>query len=312
MRLLLALALSLFTLPALAQTGPVQTGSVQALLQIHADDIASPSRQTIQPVLDDLAGSGLPAMPDFLEGWAARSVVQRNGDGLFFFGQRQGDDYALRSVEDGTDAGTVPRSEASEVRPNAGVQRLIATALVQFQLNDPDPDRRRAALDALSRNPTPELLEPLRASIEGEENRGIRARKEALERLIAIRFGTNPAVRVAAIEWMSDQISLEARAALNSVLTTRTVVGQVPEGANVARVMELGRDLTTEQALALLADEGLVPEEVSRADRDAALVAAITGDTVGGTPVAALDTEEARWAAYEALAASGAAPPRPP
>jgi urea transport system permease protein len=288
---ILALMMLTLALPAQAQGAP---GPVQTLLQTHAEQIADPSRRTIQPVLDDLSASGLAAMPDVLEAWADRGLVQRQADGLFFYGTRDGDVYALRSVEDGAEVGTVGRREADQLRPNAGVRRLIATALVEFQLNDPDPDRRRAALDALSRNPTPDLLEPLRASIEAEENRAIRARKEALDRLITIRFGSDQATRLAAIDWMADRVSLEARVALNSVLSTDTLVGQPPEGANVARILQVGTDITAERALALLAEAEIVPDEVSREDRDAALIAAIDGGTVAGLPVASLDTEEAR------------------
>ena len=307
MRLLLVLAACLLGWPASAQTGPVQ-----AVLQAHAADIAKPSRRTIQPVLDALAESELPPMQAVLEAWADKRLLQRASDGLFFLGAREGDGYALRSVEDGTEAGTVARREATELKPNAGVRKLIATALVRFQLEDPDPDRRRAALSALSRNPTPDLLEPLRASIETEENREIRDRKEALDRLITIRFGTDPALRLGAIDWMADRISREARAALNAVLATRTVVGTPEAGANVARVLTVGEDITEEAALRLLGEADLVPDEVTRAARDAALVANIEGGAVAGTPVAQLNTEAARWDAYEALAAAGLAPPRPP
>ena len=178
MRILSLLAILLgFSFQAHAQDGPMQT-----LLQTYAEDIAKPSRRTIQPVLDDLAASGLPAMTGFLEAWADKGVVQRDEDGLFFYGERDGDIYRLRSLEDGSEAGEIGRREASELKPNSGVRKLIATALVQFQLNDPDPARRLAALDALARNPTPELLAPLRASIEGEEVASIRNRKEALDR----------------------------------------------------------------------------------------------------------------------------------
>ncbi|SDZ17145.1 amino acid/amide ABC transporter membrane protein 1, HAAT family [Jannaschia faecimaris] len=305
---LLLLAISV-VLPTLAQA---QDGPMQTLLQTHAADIAKPSRRTIQPVLDDLAAGGLPAMTTFLEAWADKGVVQRDEDGLFFYGDREGDVYNLRSVEDGAEAGTVGRRDATELKPNAGVRKLIATTLVQFQLSDPDPDRRRAALDALSRNPTPDLLAPLRASIEGEEDRAIRNRKEALDRLITIRFGSDQAARLLAIDWMADQLSLEARGALNSVLTTDTLVGTPPEGANVARVLEIGKDITAEAALDLLADEDIVPDNVTRTQRDAALVANIDGGTVAGVAVADLNTEEARWTAYSALADAALAPPRPP
>ncbi len=119
MRILSLLAILLsFSVPAHAESGPMQT-----LLQTYAGDIADPSRQTIQPVLDDLAASGLPAMTGFLESWADKGVVQRDADGLFFYGERDGDVYRLRSLEDGAEAGEVGRREATELKPNAGVRR---------------------------------------------------------------------------------------------------------------------------------------------------------------------------------------------
>ncbi|MDP2732414.1 MAG: TRAP transporter large permease, partial [Hoeflea sp.] len=42
---------------------------------------------------------------------------------------------------------------------------LIATALVQFQLADPDPARRSEALASIARDPSPDHLEPLRAAM---------------------------------------------------------------------------------------------------------------------------------------------------
>ncbi|NNL18833.1 MAG: urea ABC transporter permease subunit UrtB, partial [Boseongicola sp.] len=289
-----------------AENGPVQTA-----LQTHAEDIAKPSRRTIQPVLDDLAASGLPEMTGFLEAWAHKGIVRREADGLFFFGQREGDVYRIRSLEDGRDVGEIGRREAKELKPNAGVRKLIATTLVQFQLSDPDPERRRAALDALGRNPTPELLDPLRASIQAEPVVDIRNRKEALDRLITIRFGSDPSARIAAINWMATQVSIEARAALNAVLKTSTVVGEPESGANVAGPLEVGVDLTEEQALARLAEEGLVPDLIEREERDEALIAAIREGAVARTPVAQLNTEDARWVAYERLAAAGQAKARP-
>ncbi|MBT8457626.1 MAG: urea ABC transporter permease subunit UrtB [Rhodobacteraceae bacterium] len=308
MRIVSLIALFLFCVSAQAHA---QGGPVQTLLQTHVDDIAKPSRRTIQPVLDDLAASGRPEMVGFLEAWANKGIVQREEDGLFFYAERDGDIYRLRSVEDGQDAGEVGRREATELKPNSGVRKLIATALVQFQLNDPDPDRRRAALDALTRNPTPELLDPLRKSIDGEEVADIRARKEALDRLITIRFGTDTETRVAAIEWMSTQLSLEARAALNAVLATDTVVGQPDSGANIAGLLEVGRDLTEDQALEILAAEDIVPDRVERTERDEVLIAAIEDGAIAGIPVANLDTEDARWAAYGRLVETGDAEPLP-
>ncbi|MGC1262111.1 MAG: urea ABC transporter permease subunit UrtB [Jannaschia helgolandensis] len=299
------------TCVCLALPAAAQDAGVQVLLQTYSDQIAKPSRQTIQPVLDALTSSDIPTMPDFLEAWADKRVVQRDADGAVFYGKREGDTWVLQSVEDGADAGTAARRDVSELKPNAGVRRLIATALVQFQLNDPDPARRLAALDSLSRSPSAKLLGPLRASIEAEDVPAIRARKIALDRLIAVQFGTDVETRLAAIDWMSDQLSLEARAALNRLLATELIVGSPPENANVARVLSVGKDITQTDALALLAAADILPPDVSRADRDAALIAAIADEHVAGTPVATLNTEAARWTAYETLAIAGQAPPRP-
>ena len=40
-------------------------------------------------------------------------------------------------------AETAAKAEIVELKPNAGVRGLIATALVQFTLSDPDPVKRR-------------------------------------------------------------------------------------------------------------------------------------------------------------------------
>ncbi len=298
MRLLLALALMLLAAPAAAQIGPLQTA-----LQVHVDDIAKPSRRTIQPVLDDLATRTLPGMPAFLEAWAAREVVQRDADGLFFYGERTGDAYALRSVEDGADAGTVPRGDASEVRPNAGVRRLIDGALVRFRLNDPDPAQRLAALESMERDPSADLLVSLRASIVGDADPAIAARKAALDRQLTARFGEDTDERIAAIDALSQGIAIEDRATLSRILETRREVAAdpPPEGENVAAILMPGDDIPLAEAHALLVKAGLAEAPVDRTARDAALIAAIDGGTVAGVPVAGLDTDVARWDAYAAL-----------
>lgn len=76
---------------------------------------------------------------------------------------------------------------------------LIAAALVPAQLADPDPARRRAALDALGRDATEAHLLSLRAALD-DPDAGLAARKARLERLLTIRFDPDPAARVAAIE----------------------------------------------------------------------------------------------------------------
>ena len=83
-RILLAIALCLGTVTA------AQAQELQAILQSHADEIAKPSRKTVNVALEDLIASGLPSVPGFLEAWVEKSVWQRD-DGRFFIGTAEGD-----------------------------------------------------------------------------------------------------------------------------------------------------------------------------------------------------------------------------
>ncbi|MDV7400604.1 hypothetical protein RZS08_54820, partial [Arthrospira platensis SPKY1] len=95
--------------------------------------------------------------------------------------------YALRDALTGAEMGEAPRAEIEALRPNAGVRGLIAAALVQFQLTDPDPAQRAAALAAIARDPGPDQLEPLRAALD-DPDPALAAQKRRLERLLSIRF----------------------------------------------------------------------------------------------------------------------------
>jgi urea transport system permease protein len=72
----------------------------------------------------------------------------RKSDGAFVLLTPTADGYALRDLSL-TDIGTAEKSDITELRPNAGVRALIATALVQFTLSDPDPAKRADALACL-------------------------------------------------------------------------------------------------------------------------------------------------------------------
>ena len=79
-----------------------------------------------------------------LEQWSQKNIWQRN-DGTFFVATAAGDSLTLTDVD--TQATTTgSKSDFKQLKPNGGVRRLIGTALVQFQLLDPDLSRREAAV----------------------------------------------------------------------------------------------------------------------------------------------------------------------
>jgi urea transport system permease protein len=274
----------------------------------NRDMIEKPSRQTIGPVIADLAASGDPMADDILSAWADKRLVIRKADGALFLALPEGDGFALTAL-DGTAAGSAPKADLTELKPNAGVRGLIAAALVQFTLTDPDPKRRAEALTSIARDPTAETLAPLRASIATEEDPALKAQKVRLERFLTLRFDPDPAVRVAAIESLGADTALDTRAALNPlVATTRIAVLGEPQVQNIARPLTPGKDLTETEAYDLLVAANLAPARLTLEEQRAALVANIVDGKVGGIPVDALDDQAARDRAYTALETAGTVP----
>jgi urea transport system permease protein len=298
--LLVAATLWFAPLPALAQ-------EAAAIIAENRDQIEKPSRQTIGPVIAELAASGDPMADDILSAWAEKRLVIRKSDDALFLATPEADGFALTAL-DGIPAGTAAKGDLTELKPNAGVRGVIAAALVQFTLSDPDPKRRAEALTSIARDPTAETLEPLRASIATEEDPDLKAQKERLERFLTLRFDPNSAARVAAIESLGSDTSLDTRAALNPlVATTRIAVAGDPSG-NIARPLTVGRDLTEIEAYDLLVAANLAPARLTLEEQRAALVANIVDGKVGGIPVAELDTQAARDRAYTALEMAGTVP----
>ena len=292
------------TLLVLCGSFTAHAQTLQGILQTHVDEVAKPSRRGVAIVLDDLVASGLPQATPFLEQWAERNVWQRD-DGLFFIVTDEGETLTLKDVDTGA-ALSGEKEAFSQVRPNGGVRRAIGTALVQFQLSDPEISRRQAAVDSIARRGTAEQLAPLRASIAGETDPDLRARKEQLVNFLAARFSDDPAERIAAIKGLSGDISVETRAVLNQILTTKDGVATQEPAGNIAALRDPMQD--PEAAYAELVAAKLAPPRQTASEIRAVLEANIDAGRVGGVPLAQLNTIPAREQAYAALAAADLAP----
>jgi len=306
------LLLACFMLAVSATVLPAQdVGPLQAVLQDNRKAVEKASRKTVDAVISALLDSGSPNVPQFLEKWQAKEVWQRKEDKLFFYVET--DDkktYKLIDIDTGEAAGDAGKKELKQLKPNSGVRSVTAVALVQFQLSDPDPERRLAALTAIERDPDASQLPALRKAIEGEPDPAIKARKVELERLLTARFDEDTSARVAAIEALSGSLSVETRAALNPMLSSKAIyAADLAEGANVARKLEPGTDaLSVADAYALMVKAGAVEPIPTADERKAALVANIDGDVVGGVPVSDLGTQAARDRVDIALAQTGSVP----
>jgi urea transport system permease protein len=291
------------------------SGAIQPILQEQSGLIQESSRRTIQPAIDAIAGSGLDQAQQVLEAWQAKDMWLRLTDGVYVRAERiDRETYRLFDLDTGADLGEFAADDLDQIKPNSGIRSLIAVALVKFQLSDPNPDNRRAALLSLERNPNADALDPLRASIPNEPDPDILAKKQRLERLLTMAHDRNPEARIAAINEMSEEISVDVRATLNPILTTRLRVfeGAPPDSLNVARILAPGSDaLPRDEAYEMLVAAGNAPARLGPDDIKTTLAANINAGAVAGVPVHTLDTQEARRTAYDRLVAEALAPPVP-
>lgn len=297
---IITMVLALLCLPLTAHAQ-----ELQSLLQSHQKTIAKPSRKTVGPVLDALVASGLPSVPQFLENWQGKEVYSRKEDGLFFYGTKSSAGLELTDVDSGETVATVDAKAAKQIKPNGGVRKEIASALVQFQLSDPELDRRTAAVDAIARNMGGAMLAPLLGSIENEPDAALKSRKERLANYLSARFGEDSAVRVAAIEGIAKDLSVEGRAILSQILETKLEVAEGTPQGNLSATLTVGEDIARAEAYALLVAEKGLPPVLSDNDLRLALEAHVEGGKIAGIPVAQLNDLDKRNAAYDALAADG-------
>ncbi|WP_425596480.1 urea ABC transporter permease subunit UrtB [Roseobacter litoralis] len=282
---------------------------IQQLLQTHAEIIQKSSRRTIGPAIDALANSGMADAKSILERWQNKEMWYNETTGIFVFAQPGDGDVLLRfDVAGGAVLADGNEDNYKQLKPNSGIRGMIGAALVQFQLNSPDPAERAVALSAIERDADPSHLAALRGAAGTETDPALKQRKERLERLLTIRFETDDATRIAAIQGFSGDLGVDLRAALNPLVATRIEVAEtLPDGA---MLLEIGPDaLPRDSAYDILIAQDLAPPRVSHANIRDALIANIDDGRVAGVRVASLDTDDARASAYALLAASGMAQP---
>lgn len=302
---ILCLCALLFGSASIAQT------TFQDLVQSHAPQIIKGSVKTAPPVIADILENGGSAGIQFLESWQSRNLWFRRTDNIIFTVKEDATgSYDLLDLETGQPVGTVEKSQIKQIRPNSGLRGLLGASLVASQITSADLATRVASLDSLARDPKDSHLQPLRTAISTETDADLKSKMARLERMLTMQFDTDPAARVAAIESFKSDISLDVRARLNPMLTTRrTVSATALDNELATRIFPAaGTDLTPHDAYAMLVDKNLAPALVTPDQRDQALIANIANDSVGGINVADLNTDAAREQAYGVLAQQGLVP----
>ena len=293
----------------LCLSGALFAQDLQSVLQTHQSAVERASRKTIDAVLEDLAEANAPGTLEFIQEWGAKNVWMRKEDGLFFYVSAQPDkSYDLLDLASGEKVGVAAEKKLlKQLKPNSGVRGVLASYLVQFQLGDPNPARRSAALRAIERDADASHYAPLQASVADEPDAALKARKERLVRVLAVQFEPDEAKQIEAIASFKGDLGVDARAALNPLLASAFAFGDGAD-TNVAANVRPGGKITVDAAYNLALKAGAVLDLPDVETRKAALIANIADGKVGGVDVSELDNQTARDEAYATLSKAGVVP----
>ena len=292
----------IFSLLLLVTALPAAANPVlEQVITDNLEQIQRPSRRTVEPLIAQIAATG-PEGLAILSAWANRNLGLTD-DGQLLIVDGETTTVAMTGQ-------VVTGADPKMLRPNSGVRGLIESALVAGEIASPDPGRRTAALDSIARSGSAEHLAALRDA-PPEPDPALADRRARLEKLLTIQFDKDPAARVAAIEEMSGDVSLDFRAALNPLLVTHRIVAtNEPADQNIARELSPGGDeFSRDAAYDMLKSEGIAQALLTLAAQRDALAAHLQDGAVAGVSVAELRTTEGRDRAYEALEAAGTVPP---
>ena len=278
------------------------------ILQTHESLIAKSSRKTISPAIESLVESGLPSVEFMLTKWREKAIWQ-NKETKEFIAVEAGRMLDLDKAED---IGPFEKKGFKQIKPNSGVRNLISGALVSFQLNAPDIEVRKAALNSIRRNEDAAFLPLLEASLAIEPDPDLQDEKRSLLSLMTIKYSTDLEARLRAIETVSRSLQVDVRAQLNRVLTTkRKFAKTLPPDANIAAVLVPSeRGFSAKDAYQILVTEGIAAPAPTDADIKEALVANIVEGRVSGVPISQLSDPEKRISAYAKLVSEGLAAPK--
>ncbi|MFK7903033.1 MAG: urea ABC transporter permease subunit UrtB, partial [Nitratireductor sp.] len=203
-----------------------------------------------------------------------------------------------------------PKGDLKRLKPNSGVRSVIAATLVRFQLTDANPQKRQAALDAISRKPEVSHLEVLRSAVVDEKNETIKLQMQRLSALLTIQFDKNENARIAAIHSFDGDTDFDVRAVLNPLIKTKIVASKsVSQSENISKQLSVEKDISKAKAYQMLVEAKLAPEQISLETQKASIIKNIKNGQVAGLKVETLKTVEMREKAYLELQKQGLVEP---
>ena len=134
---------------------------------------------------------GDPRAIPVLEALRAKRFFRRKSDNLLVIAAKAGESYSLTAAIDGKPTGTARSSELKRIKTNNKVRRAIRAALGMLTLMSPDPERRRAAAQAMFKGGDTSTLQLLDTALAKEQDEQILEALQQARAAILIRSGAS-------------------------------------------------------------------------------------------------------------------------
>ncbi|HYH20630.1 MAG TPA: urea ABC transporter permease subunit UrtB [Azospirillum sp.] len=198
----LGLALALLSAPAHAD----DAAFAQALAGLAADGFAEKAAAA-----DRLAATGDARALPVLQAMAEGTLFARKEDGKLVLGAVQGREVTMTDPLTGQVLGTAASRDLAKITVNNALRSALASAMGTLEIASPDPARRRAAVDSMARDSSPEAVARLRTALERETDPGVKAAMTQILARLSLAH-TDPVARLKAIQELSGTLTPEVRA----------------------------------------------------------------------------------------------------
>jgi len=198
----LGLVLALLSAPARAD----DTAFAQALSGLAADGFAEKAAAA-----DRLAATGDARALSVLQAMAEGTLFVRKDDGKLVLGAVQGREVTMTDPLTGQVLGTAASRDLTKITVNNALRSALASAMGTLEIASPDPARRRAAVESMARDSSPEAVARLRAALERETDAGVKAAMTQILARLSLAH-TDPVARLKAIQELSGTLTPEVRA----------------------------------------------------------------------------------------------------
>ncbi|MGP1396231.1 MAG: urea ABC transporter permease subunit UrtB [Inquilinaceae bacterium] len=191
---------------AMLVAASVPAASPRAVAQTFDERVAALAEGSFADkakAVEDLAATGDERAGPVLQALLDGDLYVRKEDGMVVVGRRADGLYALRDPVAGADLDPVGSRDVEKIRINNRLRGAIRGALGGLTLLNADPDRRRAAADAVFVAAAPDMLPILEDALAREQDPGARRAMERARGAVLLAVAETPEQRLAAVTALS-------------------------------------------------------------------------------------------------------------